>query len=42
VKEHPNTKELFIQLSGDHRQEVAEFLYYQGIAEHEEIKVHGA
>ena len=31
-----------IQLQGDKRKEVAEFLYYQGIAERESIKVHGA
>ena len=34
-------KEEFIKLSGDHRKEVAEFLYEEGIAEHEEIRVHG-
>ena len=31
-----------IQLQGDWRKGVAEFLYYQGIAERETIKVHGA
>ena len=31
-----------IQLQGDKRKEIAEFLYYQGIAEREAIKVHGA
>jgi translation initiation factor 1 len=31
-----------IQLQGDKRKEVAEFLYHEGIAEKETIKVHGA
>ena len=31
-----------IQLQGDKRKEVSEFLYYQGIAEREAIRVHGA
>lgn len=34
-------KEEFIKLSGDHRKWIAEFLYEEGIAEHEEIRVHG-
>ena len=31
-----------IQLQGDKRKEVADFLYNQGISEREGIKVHGA
>ena len=31
-----------IQLQGDKRKEVAEFLFHQGIAEKDAIKVHGA
>ena len=31
-----------IQLQGDKRKEIAEFLFHQGIAEREHIKVHGA
>jgi translation initiation factor 1 len=30
-----------IQIQGDSRKEIAEFLYYEGIAERDEIKVHG-
>ena len=31
-----------IQLQGDKRKEVAEFLFQQGIADRDQIKVHGA
>lgn len=31
-----------VQLQGDKRKEVADFLHHQGIAEREQIKVHGA
>lgn len=34
-------KDQFIKLSGDHRKSIAEFLYEEGIAEREEIRVHG-
>jgi translation initiation factor 1 (eIF-1/SUI1) len=33
---------LVIKISGDHREDVAKFFYEEGIAEHENIKIHGA
>lgn len=40
-KQDKQTGEQLIQLSGDHRKEIADFFYHEGIAEREEIKVHG-
>jgi len=36
-----STKARTIQLTGDFRMQVKEFLYEQGIAEYEDIKCHG-
>lgn len=37
----PATSVTIIQIQGDKRSEVAEFLFHQGIAEKEQLKVHG-
>ena len=42
IKDDPKTKEKFITLNGDHRQNVYEFLIKEGIGTKENIKMHGA
>lgn len=42
IKEDPKTKDFFIVLNGDHRQEVTDFLIHEGIGTTENIKLHGA
>lgn len=42
IKESPKTKESYIVLNGDHRQEVLTFLIDEGIGTKENIKMHGA
>jgi translation initiation factor SUI1 len=42
VKYDPKIKENYIELNGDHRQEVYEFLIHEGIGSEEYIKMHGA
>lgn len=42
VTTHPKTGEEYIALSGDHREEIAEFLVHEGIGTKENIKIHGA
>jgi translation initiation factor 1 (eIF-1/SUI1) len=42
VKTHDKTKEEYIELTGDHRDEVSKFLVHEGIGTKENIKVHGA
>jgi translation initiation factor 1 (eIF-1/SUI1) len=42
VKIHEKTKETYIELTGDHREEVSNFLVHEGIGTKENIKIHGA
>lgn len=41
VKKDENTEAEFIELFGDHREEVKEFLIYEGIGTKENIVMHG-
>ena len=42
IKNDSKTKENFITLNGDHKQEVFDFLIHEGIGTKENIKMHGA
>jgi len=42
VRINQKTGKESIALSGDHRDEIAEFLIYEGIGTKESIKIHGA
>ena len=42
IKNDPKTKENYIVLNGDHRQEIYEFLIHEGIGTEENVKIHGA
>ena len=42
IKEDQKTKEQYISLNGDHRQNIHEFLIKEGIGTEENIKMHGA
>lgn len=42
VKKEDSTKEEYIELFGDHREEVKEFLIYEGIGAKDSVFVHGA
>jgi translation initiation factor 1 (eIF-1/SUI1) len=41
VKTNEKTKEDYIELTGDHRDEVRKFLIHEGIGTEEFIKMHG-
>ena len=41
VKYDKSTKEYFIQINGDHKNEVKEFLIHEGIGREDNIKMHG-
>ena len=42
IKVDQKTKEQYISLNGDHRQNIHEFLIKEGIGTEENIKMHGA
>ena len=42
LKEDAKTKEKYIALNGDHRQNVSDFLIHEGIGTEDNVKIHGA
>jgi translation initiation factor SUI1 len=42
IKEDAKTKEKYIALSGDHRENINEFLIHEGIGTKDTVKMHGA
>jgi translation initiation factor 1 (eIF-1/SUI1) len=42
VKEDAKTKEKYIALNGDHKQNIYDFLLHEGIGTKDTIKMHGA
>ena len=42
IKDDPKTKEKYITLNGDHRQNIYDFLVHEGIGTEDNIKIHGA
>jgi translation initiation factor 1 (eIF-1/SUI1) len=42
IKIDAKTSEEYIELSGDHREEVLQFLLYEGIATKDNVTKHGA
>lgn len=41
MKKEKDTKEEYIELFGDHREEVKQFLIYEGIGYNDNVIVHG-
>jgi len=41
VKTDPKNNEEYISVSGDHREEVYQFLIHEGIGTKENLKIHG-